>query len=185
MAAEALAQPLAHRYFVISECWPRLSQVEYAAGNVQRALEIAENMMTSEHGSVPFVAQQALRIIGGLRLLLGDVDGASESARELLDHARQHDLSFNYACEYAAGVAALRGNPVAAARIMGFVQAREEGAGFRRGRVRQDADDLLRSSLARQLSEAAIASATAEGARLTEEEALVQARAALDLEPAA
>ena len=185
LAAEALAQPLAHRYFVISECWPRLSQVEYAAGNVQRALEIAENMVTSEHGSVPFVAQQALRIIGGLRLLLGDVDGASESARELLDHARQHDLSFNYACEYAAGVAALRGNPVAAARIMGFVQAREEGAGFRRGRVRQDADDLLRSSLARQLSEAAIASATAEGARLTEEEALVQARAALDLEPAA
>jgi tetratricopeptide (TPR) repeat protein len=185
LAAEAVAQSLANQYFVISQCWPRLSHVEYAAGNVQRALEIAEGMLTSELGSVALVAQQALRIVGSLRLLLGDVDGAVESARELLNHARYSDMCLNYACDYAAAVAALRGHAMAAARLVGFVRVREERAGFRPGLVRKAADDLLRSTLARQLSEDVITSASAEGTRLTEEEAIVEARAALDLGPAA
>jgi hypothetical protein len=81
-------------------------------------------------------------------------------------------------------VAALWGHATAAARLMGFVRVREERAGFRPGLVRKAADELLRSTLARQLSEEAIASASGGGTRLTEEEAVVEARAALDLGPA-
>jgi predicted ATPase/DNA-binding XRE family transcriptional regulator len=184
LAAEAVGQSRADRYFVTSQCWPRLSHVEYAAGNVRRALEIAEGMLTSEFGSVALVAQQGLRVVGGLRLLLGDVDGAVESVRELLDHARHNDMCLDYACDYAATVAALWGHATAAARLLGFVRAREERVGFRPGLVRKSADELLRSTLARALSEEAIASASAAGTRLTEEEALVEARAALDLGPA-
>jgi len=185
LAAEAVAQSLANRYFVISLCWPRLSHIEYESGNVRRALEIAEGMLASELGSVTLVAQQALRVVGGLRLLLGDVDGAVDSASELLDHARYSDMCLNYACEYAAAVAALRGHATVAARLMGFVHVREERAGFRPGLVRKAAGDLLRSSLARQVSEDVIASVSATGARLTEEEAIAEARAALELGPAA
>lgn len=185
LAAEAVGESRADRYFVISQCWPRLSHVEYAAGNVQRALEIAEGMLTSELGSVALVAQQALRVVGGLRLLLGDVYGAEDAARELLDHARYNDMCLNYACDYAAGVAALRGHATAGARLMGFVRAREERAGFRPGLERRAADELLRSTLARQLSEDVIASTSAEGSRLTDEEAIAAARAALDLGPTA
>jgi hypothetical protein len=94
-------------------------------------------------------------------------------------------MCFNYACQYAAAVAALRGHATAAARLMGFVRVREERAGFRPGLVRKAADDVLRSCLARQASEDVIVSASATGARLTEEEAIAEARAALDLGPAA
>ena len=185
LAAEAVGQSRADRYFVVSQCWPRLSHVEYAAGNVRRALEIAEGMLTSEFASVALVAQQGLRIVGSLRLLLGDVDGAAESVRELLDHARYSDMCLDYACGYAAAVAALWGHAATAARLAGFVRVREERAGFRPGLVRKAADELLRSTLAQQLSEEAIASASAAGTRLTEEEAIGEARAALDSGPAA
>jgi tetratricopeptide (TPR) repeat protein len=184
LGAEAVGHSRADRYFVISQCWPRLSHVEYAAGNVRGALEIAERMLTSELGSVALVAQQALRVVGSLRLLLGDVDGAAESARALLDHVRYNDMCLNYACGYTAAVAALRGHATAAARLAGFVRIREERVGFRPGLVREAADDLLQSALARQLSEELIASANAQGSRLTEEEAIGEARAALDFRPA-
>jgi hypothetical protein len=146
-----------------------LSHVEFAAGNVQRALEVAEGMLTSELSSEALVAQQGLRVVGSLRLLLGHVDGAADAARDLLDHARSNDMCLNYACDYTAAVVALWGHATAAARLMGFVRDREERVGFRPDLVRKAADDLLGSTLARQLSEDVIASASAQGSRLTEE----------------
>ena len=185
LAAAAVGQSRGDRAFVICHCWPRLSHVEFATGNVERALEIAEGMLTSELGSESMVAEQSLRIVGSLRLLLGDVDGAAEAVRELLEHTRHNNMCLNYACDYAAAVAALRGHATAAARLLGFVRAREERAGFRPGLVRKAADELLRSTLARQLTEDVIASVGAEGSRLTQDQAIVEARTALDSLPAA
>ena len=67
---------------------------------------------------------------------------------------------------------------------MGFVRALNERIGYP-GTVpiRESSDQLLWSSLREQLSEAAIAAASAEGALLTSQEAVAEALAALELEP--
>jgi predicted ATPase/tetratricopeptide (TPR) repeat protein len=180
LEAEAISLARGDRYFVVLHCWPQLCTLELAVGNAERALEIAEEMLASEYGSVESIVEEGLRIVGGLRLLLGDIDGAVEAVREMLDHPRYDDIWFNCACAYAATVAAMRGHATAGARLMGFVRAREERVGFRPGVGRKAVDDLLRSTLTQRLSEGAVASASAEGARLAAEQAIIEARAALD-----
>jgi predicted ATPase/DNA-binding XRE family transcriptional regulator len=184
LEAEAISLARGDRYFVVLHCWPRLCTLELAVGNAERALEIAEEMLASEFGSVESIVEECLRIAGGLRLLLGDIDGAVEVVREMLDHPRYDEIWFNCSCAYAATVAAVRGHDTAGARLMGFVGAREERAGFRPGIGRKAVDELLRSTLSQHLSEDAIASASAQGGRLTQEQALAEAHAALDLGPA-
>jgi hypothetical protein len=180
VAAEAIARACGDRYFVILHCWSRLCTIELVAGNLERALEIAEQMLASEHGPFELITEESLRIVGGLRLLLGDVDGAVEAVREILDLPRYDTMWFNSTCVYAATAAALRGHAVVAARLSGFVRAREDRTGFRPGLGRKSVDELLRTTLAEHPQQDLIASAGADGGRMTEDEALLETRAALD-----
>ncbi len=177
-AVETLALLNGDRYLVAARCWPRLLWLEYRAGHISRALEIAERMLASEFGSSPEVAYQALTCATRLRLVLGDANAAAESARALFDQVRRHE-GITDPCEYAATVAALRGHGVAAARLMGFARASGERVPVSDDAMWQATRDLLISSLRKLLSCEAIAAACADGASLTEEQATAEALAAL------
>jgi predicted ATPase len=171
------------RYFVVCRCDPRVMQIEFERGNIRRALEIAEHMLRGEFGWVPEVALQALAGAVNLQLLLGDVDAAADSTKELLGRMRPTMSSSYPPCEYAASVAAMRGHGHIAARLLGFLGALEERIHFRRSNLRQATYEALRALLARQLDENAFAVELAAGSRLTPETVIAEAYAALQLEP--
>jgi hypothetical protein len=125
------------------------------------------------------VATQARLGIANLRLQLGDVDGALDPLREILLQVRGNDSETMSELEYAALALALRGRSIAAARLLGWIRAFELPH-FRRPTVRQEAYELLCSSLRRKLNEEAIAGAGADGARLTLDEAVDEALAGLE-----
>ena len=78
------------------------------------------------------------------------------------------------------GLVGCGGRGTAAARLVGCVRTLEERLHFPRTVSRQDAYDLLHSSLAQQLSAAALVAATSDGARLTPDEAIAEALAGLE-----
>lgn len=173
------------RYFVVSRCDPRVVQIEFERGNLARALEITQRMLSGEYGWVHEVALQAVSGAVNLQLLLGDVAAAAASTNDLLSRTRPTTSSSYAACEYAASVAAMRGHPRSAARLLGFVGAVEERIGFRRMNMRQATYEALRALLERQLDERTFSAELAAGSGLTPEAAIADARAALRLEPVA
>lgn len=179
--AKALALSLGNRYFVVVTCYFRLAHLEYAAGNARLALSIAQRMLDSEFGAMPNVAIQALELATNLQLQLGEVNAAADSTRELLGPTRR-DESFTHPCEYVATVVALRGHGAAAARLLGFLQAREKRVPIRRSALRQATHDLLCSAIREQLSSEALAAIAADGAQLTAEQAIAEALADFDLQ---
>ena len=182
-AAEATALAIGDRRFVINYIYIHRAEIEYAAGDKLLALEFAQRMTDNEFACEEPVAVMAYNRIACLQLLLGDVDGAMQALRQLLLHTRGNELFTCPELEYAALALALRGNGLAAARTLGCVRVLEERMHVRRSAARQDAYELLCSMLKQQLSDEAIAIATADGARLTPEEAIAEALGALDSDP--
>jgi predicted ATPase/DNA-binding XRE family transcriptional regulator len=182
-AAEAKALALGFKFIVVRIYYVRKAEIEYAAGNKRLALEIAQRMIDSEFGADPSVVLLALWRIPVLRMMLGDVEGAVEPLRELLLLARSSQGSFTLVeVEYAALGLALLGKPVIAARLLGRIQSQEQRAPFRRSALRQDAYDLLCSTLRQCLEEEAITGAVSAGKLLTPDEAIDEALAALDVD---
>lgn len=179
--AEAIALSFGKRFTVVRIYSVRRAELEYAAGQPALALEIAEGMLDSEFGTDPAVASLALWRIPVLRMLLGDTAGAVAPLRDLLLLSRGGNNSATLIeIEYAALGLALLGKPLAAARLMGTVRAREQNVGFNRSLIRRDAYKLLNLTLQHQLGEDTIADAGASGARLMPDEAVDEALAALD-----
>jgi predicted ATPase/DNA-binding XRE family transcriptional regulator len=173
------------RYFVLCRCDPRVVQIEFERGNLFRALEITQRMLSSEFGWVHEVALQAVSGAVNLQLLLGDVAAAAASTHDLLGRMRPTMSSSYPACEYAASVAAMRGHAHIAARLLGFIGAVEERVRFRRMNMRQRTYEALRARLARQLDEKTLAAELATGSRWTSDAAIAEAQAALQLESVA
>jgi len=134
--------------------------------------------LASEFGAIPGVALQAVEAITNLRLLVGDVDAAVESARKLLGPMR---CDSGFAVVYAAIPAALRGHGIAASRLKGFVDALDARVPVRRDAIRQATYDLLCATLAERVASDVLAAASAEGALLTVEDAIAEALAVLEL----
>jgi predicted ATPase len=177
--AERIALVHGHRSFVICYVYAGRADIEYAAGNKRLALEYAERMMESEFATDAEVATLALGRVTSLRLQLGDAKGAVEPLCTWLKLLRENEDSTRVDVEYAALALALLRNPTAAARLLGCVRAQEERAPCNRHKMRQDAYEMLCSSLRQQLDDDAIAAAAAGGARLTSDEAAAEALAAL------
>ena len=173
------------RYFVVCRCDPRVVQIEFERGNLCRALEITQRMLSSEFGWVHEVALQAVSGAVNLQLLLGDVAAAAASTNDLLGRMRPTMSSSYPACEYAASVAAMRGHAHIAARLLGFVGAVEERIHFRRMNMRQATYEALRALLERQLDEKTLAAELIAGSRWTSDAAISEAHAALQLESVA
>jgi hypothetical protein len=180
--AEARAIARGDREFVASSGYNLRSAIEYAAGNKLLALDYEKRMYASEYGTKPSGAIRTLPCLAVVPLLHGDVDGAMAPLRELLLLVTGNE-SYSYnELEIAALALALRGNVVAAARIMGCVRALAGPEEPLRLPARQDAHDRLREILERELSSDAIAKAEAGGAVLTADDAIAEALAGLGLD---
>ena len=111
-----------------------------------------------------------------MRLVLGELEAAKAAAREALELAQFEQLDSAWrAIQHLAAVAALRGHPLGAARLLGFVDAWCERKGGFRGYYERASHDILMASLRDQLSTAVIAKVGADGAQLDFEEAAVEA----------
>jgi predicted ATPase/DNA-binding XRE family transcriptional regulator len=152
--------------------------VEAAAGDLRRAIDIANEVLASEHGLTPAVVHQANECLACLHLLLGEADAAEAAARAVFNGAGRDEA---LVVQYVAGVAILRGHPHAAARLMGFIEASLERAPLRRDTLQQRAWDLLCASVAKALHPDVLALLRAEGARLSAPAGIAEAAAALAL----
>jgi hypothetical protein len=147
-AAEDTALSLGHRYTVIRHYYIRRAEIEYVAGDKQAALALAQQIIDSEFGEDSAVRVNALPRIVVLQLLSGNAAGAVTPLRELLALLRDGYGNYTYIeLEYAALALALLGNTAAAAKLLAALRSRERRAQFRRLPMRQDAWDLLCSTL--------------------------------------
>jgi hypothetical protein len=167
------------RYFVVCRCHPRVVQIHFEQGKFRDALELALQMLRGEFGWVPEVALQALSCAVNMQLLLGDVEAAAASTKELLGRMRPTMSSSYPACEYAASIAAMHGNWRLAARLIGFVDAIDARIHFLRINMRQMTYDALRARLERELDEQTLGAECSAGARWSPDTAIAQAYAAL------
>ncbi len=152
--------------------------VEAAAGNLRRAIDIANEILASEHGMTPAVVLQANECLACLHLLLGEAD-AAEAATRVVFNATGRDEAL--AVQYVAGVASLRGHPHVAARLMGFIDASLERFPLERDSLQRRTWNLLFASVAKALHPDVLALLRAEGTRLGAQAALAEAAAALAL----
>jgi hypothetical protein len=81
--------------------------------------------------------------------------------------------------EYAGIYFALRDRPEFAAKLLGCVRSLEAGVRYRRSFLRASAHEFLCTLLGERLSDDALKAAEAQGALLTEQEAIAEALAAL------
>ena len=183
---EALLYYEADSKFDIGFTLKQLSTVEFRAGNAELALRHATEALatfrTSNH--VRGVADTLYNIACYL-LLSARYDEAETSAREALDLAREHHLDSLTACalQELAAITVLRPergaelSPAAyaqAARILGFVDARLVAMGSPRPEGDQEYDQAL-AVLRNALGAEAVAKLMAEGAAMTEEQAVGEA----------
>lgn len=156
-----------------------LAELEFYMGNSDKALELAravEGEPRKPHMKrFVFVA---LQNGAAYRLALGDIAGARTAAADSLQLARgagaQH-IVINI--HHLATVAARSGQPRRAARLRGYVDAWYRSDGYERETTEQRVDDILITALSAQLSEFEIEALAAEGARLSEEQAVAEALA--------
>jgi predicted ATPase/Tfp pilus assembly protein PilF len=156
-----------------------MGELEFSAGNVERALEHAEAAVagarraTSVHREASALANAA-----ACRLVLGDVDGARAAARASLALAKGvQPLVAAIAMQHLATVAALRGDPTDGARLRGYVDWWYRSEGCERDLTEQRTDELLLATLSGQLDDAKIRELAAQGAGLSEQQAVDEALA--------
>jgi predicted ATPase/DNA-binding XRE family transcriptional regulator len=178
MAAEAIATSHGDELYIIRKLKIRLIYIESSAGNLRRAIEIANEMLTSAYGTNPEVVRTANECLACLHLLLGQTDAAETAARVVLNAMRSDDTMV---VQYVAAIASFRGHPHAAARLMGFIDALLERHSSQRDFLQQQSWELLCTSISKQLHPDVLALRRAEGARLSAPAAGAEALAALNL----
>ena len=177
-AAEVIAAALDFGTFIVRKLKLRLVYIEFGAGNARRAIEIAKEMLASEHGANPEVVSIANQCLALVHLLLGEPDEAEAAVRVVLD-LTQSDESL--VVQYVAGIAALRGYPHVAARLMGFIDALLDRVPSQRDSLQQQTWDVLCASVSRQLEPEVMALRRTEGRSLSNKAASAEALAALAL----
>ena len=156
-----------------------LAELEFYMGNFDRALELARAIEAEPR--VPHMKRfifVALQNGAAYRLALDDIAGARTAASDALLLARgagtQH-IMINI--HHLATVAARRAQPHRAARLRGYVDAWYRSEGSERESTEQRIDYILMTALSAELSESEIEALAAEGARLSEDQAVAEALA--------
>ena len=172
--ARAICSPRTHLDIQVS-----LAELEFGLGAFSRAAAITEAAL-DDFDELPDRYDGMIRALANLaiyRLASGDLDGARGLALRSLDAARVQGLraSFGGMIERCALIALERGQAMLAARLLGYANARAAVA--RSERQPSEAYVLARfaTALTRVLPPDRLRHALAEGAALSEEEALADA----------
>jgi predicted ATPase/transcriptional regulator with XRE-family HTH domain len=164
-----------------------LSVCEFDAGNLEQALRhVSEALAAARICERPDVTCLALDMMSVYLIGLARYEEAKKSAREALDIACEYDLDVYAAdaLEHLAAVATLRSEiatepePRAyakATRILGFTDACVRASGSARSAFEQYHQTL--SALRRAMGPEVVASLIAEGAAMTQEQAIDEAMA--------
>lgn len=155
-----------------------LAELEFQTGNAEAALELARALERPSAGSHTGSFHQigALGNCTAYRIALGNIADARLTGRATLRLARGVDaLMTTGAAQHLGAIAALSGDARTGAMLLGYVNAWYGEHGYEREPTEQRSYDILMTALREQLSQDEIESFAAEGARLSEEDAVNKA----------
>ena len=156
-----------------------MGELEFEKGNFARALELANTIEAQTRAArSDQIHINALVNGAAYRIALGDILGARDAARDALRIARGVQfLNATLAIQHLATVAALIGDARRGARLHGYVGAAYHRIGYEITPTEQHSYDVLMTALREKLSDADIESLAAEGAQLSEDQAVAEAMA--------
>ncbi|MGH7757615.1 MAG: hypothetical protein ACREM8_15200, partial [Vulcanimicrobiaceae bacterium] len=152
-----------------------LAELEFHSGEIANAMQhVNEALVLLRKRRQRAHLIVALVNSAAYHLWAGNVDKARVAAREAIAICREIQNSFDIpiSLQHLASVAAVDGDARTAARLAGFVDARLPQIDEPRQQTEQMLYDRLMATLREQLSSDALAGAMAEGAALTEAEAI-------------
>jgi len=152
-----------------------LAELEFASGNVMRAIELAEAAVTRSYAVyVPRVFGIARANLAGYYAALGRWDAARQCALQaiVLGREAQRPQTVARAIEIIAAAAAEEGRPELAARLCGFADASLAALGSERDPAEAARREQLLATLERYFDGPKFAALRASGSALTEEAAL-------------
>ncbi len=155
-----------------------MSEIEFQAGNTKRALDVLEKASSAARAMSMEYRWSALVNAAAYRIVLNDIAGARDAAREALRGSRAAFPTLaTAAMQHLATVEALSGSPRQGARLLGYVNASYGGARYEREFTERRTYEILMAALHDTLDDGEIESLAVEGARLTEEQAVAEALA--------
>jgi predicted ATPase/DNA-binding XRE family transcriptional regulator len=179
--AEALGRALGDEYFVAAWCTAFAAEVEFCAGNTRGAAAIVERTLAAKRAVPGYEAVVVAHLadLAVFRLVLGETDVAKAAATDVLrrPHGRSQVETSLQALQCLAAVVALDGNPIPAARLLGFADLWSAREDYWRSGVEHRAYEILIASVTQQLGANVIAALRAEGAMLSLDRAVDEALA--------
>jgi predicted ATPase/class 3 adenylate cyclase len=156
-----------------------IAELEFGKGNAASALELVKAIEDQTRGSHTDYSRIAPLLNGATyRIVLGDIPGARNDARDALRFARGvRLLQAAIAMQHLATVAALSGDAHRGARLRGYVDAAYHNMGIELLVTERRMYDILMTALREKLTDAEIESLAAEGAQLSEDQAVAEAMA--------
>jgi predicted ATPase/class 3 adenylate cyclase len=155
-----------------------LSDLEFGAGNVQRALELAEEALAVARRTKSMHHEaQALVAIATYRRAVGDSEASYRAAREALTLSRRiQDALFSATVIRLLAIHATTCSDASrGARLFGYVGALFASEGLRLDNIDRYAQAQLMSALREKLSDGEIEALAAEGAQMSEDQAVSEA----------
>jgi predicted ATPase/class 3 adenylate cyclase len=156
-----------------------MAELEFQIGNTARTLELVSAVKAGAHGlrSVEHV-MYTLTNSAAYKIALDDIAGARRDASEALRLARGASSFITaVATQHLATVAARSGDPRRGARLRGYVDASYRSEDYEREPTEARTYDILMTALHEQLTDAEIETLAAEGAQLSEDQAVAEALA--------
>ncbi len=155
-----------------------IAELEFSKGNATAALELAKVVEAQTRGS----RTDSNRIVAltneaAYRIALGDIPGARSAARDALRLAHGVGLLATGAIQHLATVAALGSDAPRGARLRGYADASYRNLGAEREGTEQRTYDILMAALREKLGDTEMQSLAAEGAQLSEDQAVAEAMA--------
>lgn len=147
--------------------------IEFAEGNMARAGALFEEAAEQQRAQSTSPAI-VLCDLASARLVLGDVAGATAAVREALGLLRSDPENAWLAIWHLAAIAAIRGEPERAARLIGFAKAEFARRNRPPDFIEQASGEIREAFLAKQLSSDAVAMLEAVGSKLAADEAVAE-----------
>jgi predicted ATPase len=172
LLAESLALASALQdVWATSLCQTLLAEIEFASGDPHRAVALGNEALIGARGVRMEIFTMCNLVC--YHMAIGEIDAAEEHARNTLDLARHsHPNVVIATLQHLATIAAMRGAPSRAARVLGYVNAWYERIGSLRDSTDQRCYDVLMASLRDQLMDDEIVSLLARGAGFAEDDAV-------------
>ncbi|MBV8067935.1 MAG: hypothetical protein JO113_08150 [Candidatus Eremiobacteraeota bacterium] len=156
-----------------------MADLEFRFGNTDRALDLMSAIKAEGPGLYSFTSTIAVLVdSAAFNIALDDIAAACRDAREGLRLARGADPFLTAAAvQRLATVAARSGDPYRGARLRGYVDAWYQSGGSEREAMELHMDEILMAALRERLTDAEIETLAAEGAQLSEDQAVAEALA--------